>query len=196
MHRYARQLISAARPHRRGERGQAVPIIALASVVLIGACALAVDLGVQTHYRRNLQNITDAASLAGAKSLNTTGGRQSERISAVEEALAVVHTQLNPAVPLSTDVVSWASSIVTNQCGVLSTTCTVTLNDASVAPYTIMVATPPVNGNFTAAKLSPSADANSYLEVDLTEKSNNGLSPVIGIKTGTEGAHSVALHTP
>jgi Flp pilus assembly protein TadG len=188
--------MNIARPHRRGERGQAVPIIALASVVLIGACALAVDLGVQTHYRRNLQNITDAASLAGAKSLNTAGGRQSERVSAVKEALAVVHTQLTPGIPLGTDVLSWAASIVTNQCGALSSSCTVTLNDASVAPYTILVATPPVNGNFTAAELSPSSDASSYLEVDLTEKSNNGLSPVIGIKTGTEGAHSVALHTP
>lgn len=48
---------------RRRQRGQVIPLAAIMATVLIGGVALATDLSLQTHYHRNLQNATDAASV-------------------------------------------------------------------------------------------------------------------------------------
>ena len=48
------------------ERGQALVLFALALGVLLGFTALAVDVGIFLHQRRDLQNDADAAALAGA----------------------------------------------------------------------------------------------------------------------------------
>ncbi len=50
---------------KRRERGQVLMIAALAMAVILGFTALAVDLGLFFHERRNLQNSADAAALAG-----------------------------------------------------------------------------------------------------------------------------------
>ena len=50
----------------RREGGQALVLFALALGVLLGFTALAVDVGIFLHQRRDLQNDADAAALAGA----------------------------------------------------------------------------------------------------------------------------------
>src|SRR4030067_1047641 len=54
---------------RRGERGQALILGALALVVLFGFTALTIDVGLFLQERRNLQNAADAAALAGVLEL-------------------------------------------------------------------------------------------------------------------------------
>jgi len=59
---------------RRGERGQALIIFVLAAGVLFGFTAMAIDVGMILHQRRELQNTADAAALAGAIELPNSPG--------------------------------------------------------------------------------------------------------------------------
>jgi hypothetical protein len=54
---------------RKNERGQAIVLMTLALVVLIGMAALAVDVGHWYRTKRRLQGTADAAALAGAQKL-------------------------------------------------------------------------------------------------------------------------------
>src|SRR3989304_5799234 len=54
---------------RRGERGQALVLGALALVVLFGFTALSVDVGFSLRHRAVVQQAVDAAALAGAQAL-------------------------------------------------------------------------------------------------------------------------------
>jgi len=53
----------------RSERGQTLAMMAVFMVVLLGASAMAIDLGNWWLQKRELQNAADAAALAGASSL-------------------------------------------------------------------------------------------------------------------------------
>jgi hypothetical protein len=53
----------------RAERGQILPIAALALVALLGITAFAVDVGYAYYAKRQLQSAVDAAALAGAQDL-------------------------------------------------------------------------------------------------------------------------------
>ena len=59
---------------RRAERGQVLIMFALAAGVLFGFAAMAVDVGLILHQRRELQNTADAAALAGAIELPDNPG--------------------------------------------------------------------------------------------------------------------------
>ena len=59
---------------QRGQRGQTLPIFALASLVIIGTVALAVDFGFLANQHRNLQAFADEASTAGALKLGQNPG--------------------------------------------------------------------------------------------------------------------------
>ena len=65
---------------RRGERGQMLILVAMLGIVIFGAAALAVDLSIQTHDRRTLQNWTDTAALAGARDLPGTTSTAVSRV--------------------------------------------------------------------------------------------------------------------
>jgi Flp pilus assembly protein TadG len=54
---------------RRNERGQAVVLMVLSLVVLLGMAALVLDVGSWFHTKRRLQGTADAAALAGAQQL-------------------------------------------------------------------------------------------------------------------------------
>ncbi len=54
---------------RRRERGQILPVVALALVALLGISAFAIDVGFAYYAKRQLQSATDAAALAGAQDL-------------------------------------------------------------------------------------------------------------------------------
>ena len=51
----------------KAERGQAVIIVAFSMIVLLGICALVVDLGLSWMLRRQEQNAADPASIAAAR---------------------------------------------------------------------------------------------------------------------------------
>jgi hypothetical protein len=54
---------------RMGERGQMLTVVGLALVVLLGAAALAVDVGYLRYEQRIQQTATDSAAIAGASEL-------------------------------------------------------------------------------------------------------------------------------
>jgi hypothetical protein len=54
---------------RKSERGQAIVLMVLALVVLLGMAALVLDVGNWFHTKRRLQATSDAAALAGAQKL-------------------------------------------------------------------------------------------------------------------------------
>jgi Flp pilus assembly protein TadG len=56
----------------REERGQVLVLTALCLVVLLGAAALALDIGRMAVTRRQMQNAADSSALAGAWSLRTS----------------------------------------------------------------------------------------------------------------------------
>ena len=57
------------RHSRDRERGQILPLVAVALVALLGIAAFAIDLGYAYYAKRQLQGATDAAALAGAQEL-------------------------------------------------------------------------------------------------------------------------------
>jgi hypothetical protein len=54
---------------QEGERGQVLPIVALALVVLLAAAAMAVDVGYLRYMQRVQQSAADSAAIAGANEL-------------------------------------------------------------------------------------------------------------------------------
>jgi hypothetical protein len=61
--------VNTGRPQpgtNQAERGQALIIFVFSAAVLFGFTAMAIDVGLILHQRRELQNAADAASLAGA----------------------------------------------------------------------------------------------------------------------------------
>ena len=61
------------RTWHRQERGQVIVLAAGAMVVVLGAAALAVDIGFFAHTKRDLQNDADAMALAGAQEIPNQG---------------------------------------------------------------------------------------------------------------------------
>ena len=51
--------------HQKSERGQAIVVIAVSLVVLLGFAALAIDGGMVYADRREIKNVADAAALSG-----------------------------------------------------------------------------------------------------------------------------------
>jgi hypothetical protein len=60
------------RHSRHGERGQVIPLVAMAMVVLMGAASLAVDVGYWRYQQRLEQSAADSAAIAGATELAYT----------------------------------------------------------------------------------------------------------------------------
>jgi hypothetical protein len=63
------ELGSKRRRFGDGERGQVIPIVAVAMTVLLGAAAMAVDVGYLRYSQRITQNAADSAAIAGANEL-------------------------------------------------------------------------------------------------------------------------------
>jgi putative Flp pilus-assembly TadE/G-like protein len=67
---------------RNNERGQAIVLMTLSLVVIMGMAALVLDVGNWFHTQRRLQGTADAAALAGAQDLpNDTTGAQTTALS-------------------------------------------------------------------------------------------------------------------
>jgi Flp pilus assembly protein TadG len=162
------------RGHRSEERGQVVILAALMAVAIIGGAALAVDLSVNTFHQRSLQNVSDAAALAGATDLGTTPTAAQQQQGITDALLTIQKNENFPA--------GWLGSSVATACG--SGYCeNVTYNS-----YTVAVSTPPQ---------TPRAAVNggiNDLEVAVTLNGHNGFGSVVGAPNSTVAAHSIAYH--
>jgi hypothetical protein len=180
----------STRSSRSRERGQMVPLAGLMAVVILGAGALAVDLSLQTHERRSLQNVSDAAALAAAQDLAdpTAASAQASRISAVTNAIKVLHTELGFPIPNSNYATQFATG---GTCSGGGSVCYA--DNVSAGEYVFSVDTPPKTAD-SYGQSAYNADGH-YVEVTLRRTNGNaGFGGVVGQPTGTVGAHSIAYH--
>src|SRR5579864_8686834 len=163
------------RQHRTAQRGQVMILTAMMSVVILGAAAIAVDLGVNTFSQRTLQNVSDAAALAGATDLGAqpTSAQQQQGIT---DALLTIQKNENfPA--------GWTGASTATACG------TGYCENVTYGNYTINLSTPP-----STARGAVNATTNNF-EVDMHLSVRNSFGAVVGAPTSTIGTHSVAYHS-
>jgi hypothetical protein len=189
----------ASRRWRGAQRGQAIPLIAVMGVLLLGVTALAADLSVNTHFRRNLQNVTDSASLAGVSRLQSAPVTQANRTQGVIDALSLMYDRLSFPITGSS-AATFISNLVnagsctgsgmscTVNCPSSGSSCSVTLHSGQ---YTMLADSPPTGSSNPAYN-----GQQQYLEAKVTQASANGFGAVIGFGSGTEAGHSVAYHSP
>ena len=189
---------------RRGQRGQALPISALCAAALLGGAALAVDLSLQAHRHRDLQNASDAAALAGARDLGQSNGgqpNQADRNQAAVDALRVVYDHMG----WGTSGKTWATGVVqgqtAQQCGTgaSATHCDVTTpGPAAAANVSVTVDVPPLAARNPAFNEQPAAPGQpwGYIQVDVVHRSAPGFGGAIGAGSESAGAHSIAYHFP
>lgn len=82
------------RRHLTRARGQVLVVFALGLLVLLGAAAVTVDLGMWLSDRRTLQNAADAGAQAGISELLKRPITDAKRAAAIEHALRYVNAQL------------------------------------------------------------------------------------------------------
>ena len=169
---------------RRHQHGQVAPIIALFGVLLVGATALAVDLSLNTHTRRSLQNASDAAALAGAQDLPATV-TQLDRQNAAFSTVVTLYRQLGQPVPVGSDVRTHIATDAGNDCGSAATHCHVVV---SLGTDVATIDIPPVSATNTAY------DTSHYVEVNLAHTDRNNFGQAVGYATSTERGHTVGYH--
>jgi Flp pilus assembly protein TadG len=163
---------------RNGERGQILVVIAVMALVLIGSTALAVDLGVNTQSKRNLQNMTDPAALAGARDLPLDPKQ------GLKDALDAV--EKNSPWAGNTSWLTTGQSSPVLSCN--ATRCTISsyAGPSGYSNYSISLSSPP------ASPQNSNYNTTNYIEVDVRLTSTNGFAGAIGIGTSSELGHSIA----
>lgn len=193
---------ASTRTRRRGERGQMVPMLALFAVVLLGCTAIATDLSVSTHYKRNLQNVTDAAAIAGAKQLPVTVSA-AKQVTATQTALAVLHNTFgwiegSSLTPLALAVAGCGGlQCSVSLCAGLTVAGCTTVPAGSNQPFSLTVNTPPktaLNATFNNASLSVDPNYYQRVEVIMHQQSGGFFSGIFGVGSEVAGAQSVAWH--
>jgi Flp pilus assembly protein TadG len=182
---------------RRGQRGQIAPLVAIFAVVLLGATALSIDLSVSTHYKRSVQNVTDAAALAGAKQLPASPSGTDEA-NAVRSALDVVRNSYpwQASAGWETAALSAAGCGSSSPCSVTicsagypgASGCTETVGLGSTQPFTLTVNSPPktsANGVYNGVP--------GYVEVVMHQATGGFFTAFVG-GSDRDGAQSVAYH--
>jgi hypothetical protein len=184
--------VRVSRARRRSTRGQVIPLVSLALMLIIGASAIGIDLSMQTHNMRALQNTTDAAALAGAVDLPVTPVA-ADQYQAAQDALLLVHKQMGwPTFSGSNTV--WAQNSAA-PCSPASNTSTPPSCDITVTP-------PAPYGNFSITVQTPAKSSFNptyrtdlhYLDVVMSQRSQNTFAAVIGFGTSTEATRSTAYH--
>jgi Flp pilus assembly protein TadG len=188
------------RTRRHTERGQAVPIAALFSVLMLAGAALAVDLSLQTDHHLDLQNASDAAALVGARDLGKSNGglaNQADRNTAAVDALRVVYDHMG----WGSAGTSWATSAVGSTCGqgLSGNDCHVIVTGPGTASnVTVEVDVPPRNAHNTSYNESPASSGTpwGYVEVDVAQRDRSNFGAAVGFRNEVAGAHSVGYHYP
>jgi Flp pilus assembly protein TadG len=177
-----------------------VPLLAIFFVVLIGAMAIATDLSVSTHYKRNLSNVTDAAALAGAALLPAAPALSDEQ-AATAAALALVHnsfpwTVYSGANALAASGCSGSQCSVTVCAGMTSTSaaCTVNVTPPSGTKFVLTVNSPPKTAVVGAFNSSSNAGYKNRVEVLMHQQSAAFFAGFFGSSSNQDGAQSVAYH--
>ena len=178
------------------------PIMAIFAVLLLGAIAIATDLSVTTHYKRYLQNVTDAASLAGAKLLPvtpTTGADPSNQAQAAEAALKVVHNSYQfwtAGNNWDRNLVNTAGACTASGCSVTvcagltaPTACTETVSQGSAPAMWLTVNTPPK----TAQVARYNGDMHR-VEVLMHQQGGAFFAGIFGQNKSQDAAQSIAYH--
>jgi Flp pilus assembly protein TadG len=168
------------RRRRTSQTGQAVVITAMMATLILGAMALSVDLSLHTYNQRTLQNVADAAALAGATDLGNTPTTTQEQ-QGITDALSTI--QRNQGW-LST----WtgaASAITCTNLASLSGYC----ETVAYQTYTVKISTPP-----QTAKAASTRTLNNF-EVDIFVNVSNNFGAFVGVPSSTVGAHAVAFNS-
>ena len=181
-----------------------VPLMALFAVVLLGCTAIATDLSVSTHYKRNLQNVTDAAALEGAKQLPVAVAAAAQ-VTATTDALAVLHNTF----PWTEGALFTPAALAASKCNSVTLQCSVTLcAGLTVAgcttvpqgpnqPFSLTVNTPPktaLNATFNNSDLSVDPHYYQRMEVIMHQQSGGFFSGILGVTSEVAGGQSVAYH--
>lgn len=173
------------RRRRTSQAGQVVVVTALMGTVIFGAMALTVDLSLHTFNQRTLQNVADAAALAGATDLGRVP-TSAQQQTGITDALSTIKQNQN--FPVGWTGAASATTATATPCG----------GGASIAgytetviyqAYTVHISTPP-----QTAKGSCNVTAND-LEVEMYVNVNNNFGAFVGTTTSTVGAHAVAYHS-
>ncbi|MEP6639911.1 MAG: pilus assembly protein TadG-related protein [Chloroflexota bacterium] len=112
------------RPDARRDRGQVLPLFALFLIALLAFAALAVDVSGAYSARRFYRSAADAASLAGAQDLQSTGSRavtSADRIRARGDAMKSLTTELGITGGLPAACSTAADVDVTDACALPGT---------------------------------------------------------------------------
>ncbi|MHB8573366.1 MAG: pilus assembly protein TadG-related protein [Candidatus Dormibacteria bacterium] len=118
------------RTHKRGQRGQAVMLVIIGVVVLVGITGAAVDAGFGYTERRGLQNEADALALAGTQVLGLHATYDPTTL------LTVVYTcgQMDARITQALQTVDQRSSVVGNQATRTYTAYYVDVNGTPLVP--------------------------------------------------------------
>jgi Putative Flp pilus-assembly TadE/G-like len=177
-----------------------VPLVALFFVVLVGATAIATDLSVSTHYKRNLSNVTDAAALAGAAMLPAAPALSDEQ-AATATALQLVHnsfpwTVYSGASALAASGCNGAQCSVTVCAGLTTPAafCTVNVTPPSGTRFVLTVNAPPKTAVIGSFNNSTSFGYKNRVEVVMHQQSAAFFAGIFGSSSNQDGAQSVAYH--
>lgn len=156
------------------QRGQILVLFSLFLIVLIGFAAVAVDLGSYLKVRRDYQNASDAAALAGAPFLL---GPSPDRLNARKAAWTSLSTQLGITLPTASPL-PWDND-------------TAATSPVVVGPYSMWVSTPPINSGakYPGAQTS-STDKSIFVWVEAQNPSY--LSRIFGINGSLVDAWATA----
>lgn len=171
-------------------------LTAIFGILLLGVVAMATDLSVSTHYKRSLQNVTDAAALGAAEKLpaSPTTGPTGDQAAAAKTALELVHNTY----PWPGFVVSnllTAATCTSSGCSITvcagmssSSPCTQTVGAAPDGPFVLTVNTPPQ----TARVAAYDGDVHR-VEVVMRQQTGGFFAAFVG-GTDQDAAQSVAYH--
>lgn len=166
------------RRRRTSQAGQVVVVTALMGTLIFGAMALTVDLSLHTYSQRTLQNVADAAALAGATDLgiSPTAAQQQQGITD-----ALITVRQNPGFA---SLGSAAVTTCTNGAGFSGYCETVTWQS-----YTVRLSAPPQSANGSSNRTTNDFEVDMYVNV------NNNFGAFVGVATSTVGAHAVAYNS-
>jgi Flp pilus assembly protein TadG len=163
-----------------------VVVTALMGTVIFGAMALTVDLSLHTFNQRTLQNVADAAALAGATDLGRIP-TSAQQQTGITDALSTIQKNQNFPAGTWTGAASAISATATPCNG--GATITGYTETVIYQAYTVHISTPP-----QTAKGSCNVTANDF-EVEMYVNVNNNFGAFVGTTTSTVGAHAVAYHS-
>jgi Putative Flp pilus-assembly TadE/G-like len=151
---------------RKRERGQILVLFTLGLVVFLGVSALAIDFGVWLSFHRFYQNVTDAATLAGApfltRPLSAPCGSATKDFCARREAWRYLNDSLDLGLGSAT-LDGYAATNTTQDAPVL------TAPQGSSEPYAIWVDTPPGAAGSAYRGIYPDDKRKIWARVDRVE---------------------------